>query len=309
MVAIDVGGTNLKGAAVDRRGRALSARRMPTRASDGPETVIDAVLAFAAQLAAGERKPVAVGLAVPGIVQELSGVVVEATNLGWRGVSLRELAEQRLGLAVAVRHDVRAAALAEGVLGAARGCSDYLLLTLGTGVGAAVVLDGEPYTGAHGLGGELGHLAVEPRGPICGCGREGCLEALASAAHIAARYREMSGTDEGPVDAQHVAERAQRGDPIAARVWGAALDALAQAIANYAILLDPELVVIGGGMAAAGERLFGPLLERVRALVRLGDPPPIVPAALEEAGRDGAAIAAWQIAGIEEQDLNQWAQR
>jgi glucokinase len=250
--------------------------------------------------------PLAVGLAVPGLVHDSAGSIVYAANLGLRNVGIGTLAQERLGLPIAVMHDVRAAAVAEGLLGAARGCSDYLLLTLGTGVGAAVVIGGRPYTGAHGIGGELGHVAVEPRGPVCGCGRVGCLEALASAGGIGRRYEAMGSSSS--VSTEEIAARAGAGDPVASQVWREALDALALAIVNYATLLDPELVVIGGGMAAAGPSLFDPLRERVRALARFGEPCPIVPAALgEDAGRVGAAIAAWRVAGIDEASLGEWA--
>jgi glucokinase len=246
-------------------------------------------------------------MAVPGLVDDRARLVREATNLGWRDVEIGALAEQRLGLPVTVGHDVRAGALAEGVMGSARGCRDYLLLTLGTGVGAAVVIGGHSYTGAHGLGGELGHVAVEPRGPLCGCGGSGCLEALASAGHIAARYAATHGSADGSCTTEEVARRAADGEPAAARIWREALDALALAIANYATLLDPERVVIGGGMARAGAALLEPLRERVAALVRFGEPAPIVAAELgEEAGRFGAAIIAWRAAGMDEDELASW---
>jgi glucokinase len=306
VVAVDVGGTNLKAALIDARGRELSVKRRATCASQGPDAVCDTVLAFAAELADSAPAPVAVGFAVPGIVQDSTGTVVTAANLGWRDLPLAQLARERLGLAVSVSHDVRAGALAEGLLGAARGCRDFLFVTLGTGIGAAVVLGGRPYTGAHGRGGELGHTVVQPGGPICGCGGEGCLEAVASAGHIASRYRAIIGSGEASLGAEEVLERTAGGDPVAVRVWTDAVDALARAIASYTMLLDPERVVIGGGLIAAGERLFGPLRAGVSSLLRLNDPPPLAPARLKEACRDGAAIAAWRMAGIEERDLALW---
>jgi glucokinase len=237
----------------------------------------------------------AVGVAVPGLVRDADGVVLEATNLGWRDVPIRELISGRVGVPVAVLHDVRAAGLAEGLMGAARGCRDYVLLTVGTGIGAAVVIGGAPYTGAHGMGGELGHVVVDPHGPECGCGGRGCLEALASAGHVAARY---GGDGAASASAEEVAARAVAGEELAASVWAEAVDALALAIVNYATLLDPEVAVVGGGMAEAGDDLFVPLREKVAAYTRFGDPCPVVPAALgEEAGRHGAAIAAWRAAG------------
>jgi glucokinase len=307
VVAVDVGGTNLKGALVDRRGRTHAQERRPTQTDAGPRAAIEAVLALGGDLARHEPRPVAVGLAVPGLVDESAGTVRNAANLHWRDVPIGPLAEQRLGVAVTISHDVRAAALAEGLLGAARDATDYLLITLGTGVGGAVVIGGRPYSGAHGIGGELGHIAVEPRGPMCACGRQGCLETFASASHIAQRYLEMTGDESDDLDAEQVSKRAAAGDPLADAVWSQALDALAIAIANYATLLDPEMVVIGGGMAA-DDNLFDSLRHRLRAHMRFGDPPAVVPAVLgREAGRLGAAIAAWRVAGIDESEFASWA--
>jgi glucokinase len=307
VVAIDVGGTSLKGAVVNGDGHSHHFERRPTCASDGPDAVVAAVLSLATDLARGVPEILAVGLALPGIVDDEAGTVVNAANLRWRDVPIGALTRDRLGVAVAVMHDVRAAAVAEGLLGAARGARDYLLITLGTGVGAAIVIRGQPYTGANGFGGELGHVAVEPRGPLCGCGRSGCLEAFASAGHIALRYRAMAGEHAEGCSAREVAERAAAGDAIAAAVWRDALDALALAVANYATLMDPELVVIGGGMAAAGDDLFDSLRHRLEAHMRFGKPPAVVAAQLgEDAGRYGAAIGAWRAAGFDETRLSSW---
>lgn len=306
VVAIDVGGTSLKGAVVDRRGRSRSLTRRPSRAAAGPQAVLDELFSLAAELLAEAAAAVAVGIAVPGLVDESTATAQHATNLGWRDVPLGALAAERLDAAVVVSHDVRAAAVAEGLLGAARGCRDYVLITLGTGVGAAMVLGGRPFTGAHGFGAELGHITIEPDGPVCGCGNRGCLEALASAHHVAARYCAIAG--EYGLDAEEVARRAQAGDSQATGVWDQATEALAIALATYVTLLDPELVVIGGGMAAAGgELLFAPLRERLRARLRLVAPPRVVPALLgAEAGWRGAAILAWREAGITEGELLAW---
>jgi glucokinase len=306
VVAIDVGGTALKGALIDGVGRELTLERRTTPVDDGPDAVIEAVLGLASELAEScGGRPGAVGLAVPGVVDTEAGVVHEAANLGWRAVAIGELARSRLDVAVCVLHDARAAALAEGLVGAARGVRDWLLLTLGTGVGAAVMLGGEAYVGPGGSGGELGHATIDPRGPVCACGRRGCLEAYASAGHIARHYTARSGRAAG---AAEVVQRAAAGDPVAQAVWSDALDALAIAIANYDALLDPDLVVIGGGMAAAGEELFAPLARLVRSRALFGDPPPVVPAALgERAGRLGAAIAAWRAAGVPDTVFHGWA--
>jgi glucokinase len=302
VVAVDVGGTTMKGAVFDRAGRVCSERRRPTGADRGAEAVIESILSLAGELASQSPGPAAFGIAVPGLVRESDGMVVQATNVGLRDVPMHELASHRLSSPVAVLHDVRAAALAEGTLGAARGRSDYLLLTLGTGVGAAVVIGGRPYTGAHGIGGELGHVTVDPNGPLCLCGGTGCLEAIASAGAVQRRFGQE-------IDAEEVTDRAASHDPVAVRVWREALEALALAIVNYATLLDPVVVVVGGGLAGAGPRLFDPLRELVGAWTRFGEPVPIVQAALgEEAGRFGAAIAAWRAAGLPESSLADWAE-
>jgi len=307
VIAIDVGGTTLKGARVDRSGGVTAVAERPTLAPAGPRAVIDAVLQFATELAQAPPRPKGLAVAVPGLVDERAGVVLSSANLGWHNVPIAELLRERLKLSVTVRHDVRAAALAEGLLGAARAASDYLLLTLGTGIGAAVVIGGRPYTGAHGLGGELGHVAIGPSGPRCGCGRQGCLEALASGGHIARRYSAIGGQSE-TVSAEEVARRAVAGDLTADAVWREAVGALGLAIANYATLLDPELVVIGGGMAAAGDDLFVGVRHALADHIRFGEPPPVVPAQLgAEAGRYGAAIAAWREAGLAESELSGWA--
>lgn len=295
VVALDVGGTSLKGAVLGPGGGS-EPRMVPTPVADGPDAVVEAVLGFAAELVGSAAPVAAVGVAVPGIVDEVAGAVIEAANLGWRDVAIGELVRERVGLPVAVSHDVRAAALAEGLYGAARGFDDYLLLTLGTGVGAAVVLGGRPYTGRRGRGGELGHTTVDPEGPVCGCGRRGCLEAFASAGALVRRYSERSGERVG---ADEVVARALVGDRAAGVVWDDALDALALSIANYVTLLAPSLVVIGGGLAEAGDALFGPLVRRLESLVRFAVAPAVVCAALgPDAGWWGAAIAACQAVGV-----------
>jgi glucokinase len=294
IVAIDLGGTSLKGAVVSEG--TPEVRTRPTPASEGPDAVVDAVAGFAADLVGCARPVAGIGLAVPGIVDEDSGTVIEAANLGWRDVAIGPVVKERVGVPVSLIHDVRAAALAEGLIGAARGYDDYLLLTLGTGVGAAVVFGGKPYTGLGGRGGELGHTTVDPDGPVCACGGHGCLEAYASAGAVVRRYAERTGER---VEAEEVVARAVGGDHVAQALWDDALDALALAIANYATLLAPELVVIGGGLASAGEYLFDPLIRRLESLVRFAEAPAVVPAALgPDAGWRGAAIAACRAARV-----------
>ena len=160
------------------------------------------------------------------------------------------LARERLGTAVAVMHDVRAAALAEGLVGAARGVSDYLLITLGTGVGAAMVIRGQPYTGAHGRGGEFGHVAVEPRGPLCGCGRPCCLEAFASAGHVALRYRAMAREAGRAVTSFEVRRQFVDGDTVCSIID------CEMAIPDVGRMTSAELLEVRDGVIIRGELIY-----------------------------------------------------
>jgi len=291
VAAIDLGGTAMKGAVVREDGALERSESRPTGREDGAGAVLERLTAFAGDLAA-DGPARAVGIAVPGLVDEVAGVARNSVNLGWHDVPLREQLGERLGLPVAVTHDVRAAARAEGALGSARGRADWLLVTVGTGVGAAVVVGGSPYGGAHGSGGELGHLVVAPDGPECACGARGCVEALASAAAVERRYAELTGET---VSAREVVGRT---DEAAAAVWGEAVEALAAGLAGYVMLMNPELIVVGGGLAGAGPALFEPLGAALERRLTFVAAPPVVPAALgADAGCRGAALLAWELAG------------
>ena len=177
-VALDVGGTMIKGALAGRDGAFLRTRRWPTAREEGPEAVVQRILQAAAELAETARAELgtparAAGVAVPGSVDEDNGMALYSANIGWRDVPLRSLLEDRLRLPSAVAHDVRAASLGEGSLGAARGLGDYLFVGIGTGIGGGIVSGGQPQRGAHGLAGEIGHVIVQPGGPLCGCGAHG----------------------------------------------------------------------------------------------------------------------------------------
>jgi glucokinase len=288
-VALDVGGTLMKGAVVDRDGTARAVEQRPTLRQ--PDTV-EGILRFAADLAAAgpvER----VGLAVPGIVDELGGVARYSTNLGWRDLPLRDIAARRLGLPVTLVHDVRAGALAEREFGAAQGVDDFLFLPIGTGIAGTVFVGGRPYRGADGMAGEIGHAPVPiGDGPVgdepCACGQRGCLETYASAAALVRRYGRPG------VSAADVVARAVS-DPDARRVFADAVSALGFALTTYTMLLDPALIVLGGGLAEAGETLLAPVRAELAARVSWRVPPRVVKAALgSSAGRLGAAICAWR---------------
>ncbi|MFE9429345.1 ROK family protein [Kitasatospora sp. NPDC006697] len=293
VVALDVGGTHIKGAVLAPDGTLLHAESADTQADRGPDAAIDSTFAFARRLA--ERfGPAAVGIAVPGIVDEGSGTCRFSANLGWRDVPVRDRAEIELGLPVALGHDVRAGAIAEARLGAGRDCDSFLFLPIGTGIAGGIVLGGRALTGRHNVAGEVGHLVVRPDGPSCRCGARGCLEAVASASAIARRYRELAGLS--PVErvsAEQVQQRAQAGDEVAVRVWRDAVLALADGLVTVVTLLDPQRVVIGGGLSRAGSALLDPLYAALTERLTFQTRPELVPAELgHRAGSLGAGLLA-----------------
>ncbi|CAL9296234.1 ROK family protein [Streptomyces sp. SudanB25_2051] len=300
VIALDVGGTGMKAALVGADGALLYEARRATGRERGPDAVVASILHFAADLLAlGEERygvrAEAAGVAVPGIVDPEAGVAVYAANLGWRDVPLRALLGERLGgLPVALGHDVRTGGLAEGRVGAGRGADRFLFVPLGTGIAGAIGIDGAIEAGAHGCAGEIGHVVVRPGGPVCGCGQRGCLETLASASAVTRAWAEASGDPDA--DAAGCAKAVASGDPRAVRVWREAVDALADGLVTALTLLDPRTLIIGGGLAEAGETLFTPLRAAVEERITFQRPPAIVPAALgDTAGCLGAGLLAWDL--------------
>jgi glucokinase len=290
VVALDVGGTGMKCALVDGEGRVLHTERHETGRERGVDAVVESIVDVAAGLAAKARAdglvPRAAGVVVPGIVDEAAGVAVWSANLGFRSVPLKALLESHLQLPTAVGHDVRGGGLAEARLGAGRGYRHVLVVPIGTGIAAAHVVDGKVFAGAHGAAGELGHVVVRPGGPVCGCGQRGCLEAVASAAAVARAYGAAA-------TAEQVAALAATGDPAASAVWREAVEALADGLLTAIALFDPEVVVVGGGLAEAGDALLDPLRAALRVRFTFHQEPELCRAALgDEAGCLGAALLA-----------------
>ncbi|SCD39404.1 glucokinase [Streptomyces sp. BpilaLS-43] len=298
VIALDVGGTAMKGALLDRELKPLRTVRRATPRRSGPDAVIAETAAVLRDLhrsaVTRELTVHGAGVVVPGVVDEENRTAVYSANLGWRDLPLAALIEDASGLPVSLGHDVRAGGAAECRLGAARGARDVWFVPVGTGISAAVFCDGRPVR-AHGYAGELGHVVVEPDGEPCSCGARGCLETVASAAAIAATYSARSGRH---VDgAAKVAALLARDDPDARAVWDRAVDALATAFATVTALLAPEVVVLGGGLAEAGALLLDPLRASLARRLTFQRRPELVPAALDDmAGCLGAGLAAWRTA-------------
>jgi glucokinase len=301
VVALDVGGTAMKGAIVGPDGTTYGWLRRPTPCDQGPDAVVDSIAATLDLLLADARQRglevAAAGAVVPGIVDDERGVAVFSANLGWRDLPLRALLQARTGLPVGFGHDVRAGALAEAAFGAARDMRDVLFLPVGAGVAGAALVDGRLLV-ANGYAGEIGHLSLDPAGDPCSCGGRGCVETMASGTAIARRYATRTGQRvEG---AAVVAARVREGDPDAVAVWDEAVAALAHGLTAAVALLAPRLIVVGGGLAGSGDLLLRPLSKMLleRLSPRAARMPRLVRAALgDQAGCLGATVLARRALG------------
>jgi glucokinase len=312
-VGVDIGCTNIRAGLSDETGRLCTAVRRPAEVHRGPEHVLETAWALAREVMArgGDAEIVAVGVGAPGAIGSLSGTVVDATrNLpGWKGFPLGPRLSTLLGLPVVVGNDTNVIAMGEHAYGAARGIDDFVTLALGSGVGGSVFLGGRPHRGVRSLAGHLGHISVDPNGRLCNCGRQGCLEAYASAWSIAERAQtrllagagslmtEMAGGDPSAVTSETVLRAAWEGDLLALTIVGEVTRALACVIADLCNALDPSLFVLTGGVVHGNPAL----IERVRTeLAVLGsvhewEPPPVVAGALaDDAGVLGGAAMAFE---------------
>ena len=269
VAGIDVGGTKVLGVALDSDDptTVVVEARVPT--PDGTAPLLDA-MADVVRTLGKDREISALGIGIAGLVDR-GGVLRVGPNLpGLYGVRVGEELDARLGLPVRVDNDATCATWGEHVAGAARGVRDALLVTLGTGIGAGVIADGELVRGAHGFGGEAGHMVVDPNGPPCPCGREGCWERFASGsglgmlgreAALAYRFRrgvELAGEPE-EVRGEHVTRAAAEGDPEALAIMQRFGEWVALGVGNLLAILDSSLVVIGGGLVEAGDLLLDPI--------------------------------------------------
>ncbi|WJZ00370.1 Glucokinase [Corynebacterium hansenii] len=270
-ISFDIGGTNLRAAVVSAEGHVIDRMR---RSSDGTaEDLEDGIVAMTGELLRDHPDAVAVGLAVAGFLDSARRVVRFAPHLPWRDADVAARLGERLPLPVTLEHDANSAAWGEYRFGAARGADDWVLFALGTGIGGAMMSGGRIYRGAHGTAPEFGHLTVVPGGRPCSCGKRGCLERYCSGTALAATARELATTGrfggplaqaciDGTATGSDVMLAAQGGDPLAVAAVGDFADWLGRALALVADVFDPELIVIGGGVAQAADQY----LERARAV-------------------------------------------
>lgn len=269
-VGIDIGGTKIAGALVNETGEILHDLKVPTPAND-PMALQATVVKMVEQLRSDEQVG-AVGVAAAGFIDADQSVVYYAPNLSWRNEPLKEKLENELGLPVVIENDANAAGWAEYRFGAGSGYRHMMMLTIGTGVGGAIVANGELFRGGFGIGAELGHMNFIPKGKLCGCGQHGCLEQYGSGTALlnsakelvsaggseANRLKELSDSVQ-ELTGNEVYQAIQEGDPGAIRLLTELGSNLGLAIASLTAVLDPEIVVIGGGVSAAGELLLDPI--------------------------------------------------
>ncbi len=301
VIGLDLGGTDLKAALVRRDGSLEGFLRRASRTLESRDAPLDVAAAAAAELRSVAPGAAAVGLGCPGPIDPVTGAQAGATAHlpHWRELPVQEEMERRIGLPVVVDNDANLAALAEHRVGAARGTRVSITVTLGTGIGCGIVVDGRILRGARGGAGELGHVPLgRSDGEPCACGVPDCVEPQASASGLLVRAR-ASGIEAAGVP--DFFQRAREMDPRAHAILEAMCDRLGATIATAVQIVNPEVVVVGGRVAEAGEVLFEPLRAAVRryALASHARELRIEPAALgERAGTVGAGLLAWERAAV-----------
>jgi glucokinase len=314
-LGIDLGGTKILSAVVDSGGKMRSRDHTITPAAKGPDFVIQAIL-DSVDRALGEaglpsQSLRAIGVGAPGLSNPQSGVLFTSPNLpGWRDVPLKEIIERKLGQRTFLINDANAAAVGEMHFGAAQGARNFIYITVSTGIGGGIVIEGEIYTGAQGTAGEVGHMTIHDEGPLCNCGNRGCWEMLASGTALArnARARIQEGTetlirqyvdgDMERVTAEVVDRAARQGDSLARTLIERTGYYLGIGLANLINLFNPELIVVGGGLSNIGGMLLDPAyrVAKERAFKESVQAVRFVPAKL---GRNSGVLGAAAFAAIE----------
>jgi glucokinase len=285
IVGIDLGGTKIGAGALPADGsREIAMRSSPTHSELGENAVADRIIQMVedvisvtmAETGATRKDFLGIGIGAPGPLDRERGIVIIAPNLGWRNFPLRDRISSAVGLPATLDNDANCATVGEWWLGAAKGGRNVIGLTIGTGIGGGLILDGQLYHGASDVAGEIGHATIDSTGRRCKCGNYGCLEAYASGPAIAERAREALAADEGSlisklvqgqhaqITAQTVYDAAKQNDPIALEVVRDTARFLGTGVANLLNIFNPDVVVIAGGVTAAGDALFEPLRTEVR---------------------------------------------
>jgi glucokinase len=314
LVGIDVGGTNIVCGLLDSEGNLLCKIRRPTEAHLGSEHVIDEIARMVLSLFLSEQidpgQVLAVGIGTPGLVDPVRGISRFAVNLGWKDVEVAEQLHKRLNVPVFIDNDVRMYVFGEAIKGAGKGYDHVLGITLGTGIGAAMVNRGKMYYGSGFMAGEIGHIRMDGEQAACACGMRGCLETVASATGIVRQVREATANGKSSIlrtwfssgnlsglTAADVSKACDAGDGVAVEVMRHTGRMLGKALSYAVSLFSPDVIVIGGGVAQAGERLLEPMREELKRSVYQGYWALLsirTAKLLEDAGVIGSAIYAMQ---------------
>ena len=308
-IGLDIGGTKIAGGLIDHDGTIRQQARRETPAQD-PDGIAGAAAEIVRELAEGKADVVGVGVACAGFIDKSGATVLFAPNLAWRDEPLKRRLEAVLDFPVIIENDANAAAWGEFQFGAARDTDDMLFLTIGTGVGGGAVIDGQLLRGAWGVAAEVGHMRVVPNGIRCGCGNRGCWEMYASGTALVREARELvrSGSPHGSrlsemchgdlaqLKGQHITEAAQGGDPAAVELLTDLGTWIGEGAASVAALLDPELIVIGGGVGEAGDLVLEPARTAFRRQLTGRGHRPEAKFTIASLGNDAGIIGAAAIA-------------
>ena len=308
-IGVDVGGTGIQIGIVSKKNQIVQEGSIPTH-TDLPfdeqiRQIADCIDATVHAAGFSEDDIESVGIGIPGIASAKTGEVIKCTNMGWYHVPFRQVFNRYLNKPVHIDNDANVAALAESVAGVSAGTSSSVFITIGTGIGSGIIINGRIWSGAHHIGGELGHVIFNLGGVACTCGNHGCLERYCSATALIRMAREavaenpdsliLRAVDNDPkkIEAKTVFDAAKSKDPVAVKVYKYYIDCLAQAIGSVVNLLDPEIIVLGGGVSKAGNYLLDPLVREYPKYVLFNDQPlpPVKIAVLgSEAGIIGASM-------------------
>ena len=305
-IGVDVGGTGIQMGVVNDAGKIISRDGIPTRIDLPIEEQISQIASCIIRTAAAagyQPEDIdSVGFGIPGIANR-TGTIIKCINMNWHYIPFAELFKKHLSCPIFIDNDANVAALAESVAGVSRGTSSSVFLTLGTGIGSGIILNGRIWSGAHGIGGEFGHTIFSLDGNLCTCGNHGCLERYCSANALIRMAREAVPThpdslilssangDPDKITARTVIDAAREQDPLAVELFDRYTSYLAQAIANVVNFLDPEIIALGGGVSKAGSFLLDPIRAKYKDHVLFRDQP-MAPIELAVLGADAGIIGA-----------------
>ena len=308
-IGVDVGGTKIAAGVVDEEGNVITRVQKDSPANDR-DAILATIIEVALDLKLAHPEATTVGIGAAGFVSSDRNTMASGTNLDWTGVKIGDVVSEGVGLPVVVENDANAAGWAEARFGAGAGKANVLVVTLGTGVGGAVVIDGHLVRGAAGFAAEIGHISIVPDGRPCGCGLRGCLERYASGTALgvngwelakfrpayAARIIELSGGDQNKISGKAVTAAAREGDPAALECYERLGDALGQGLADLAAVLDPEVIVLTGGLTEAGDILLTPVTKAFDQYLTARTRRPQIPVLISASGQDAGLVGAADLA-------------